>query len=87
MKGVIRGSVQLVHKKERNLSRIKCPYCGNDNLIIVINFKEGRDSKKHAAKCVVKIYKPSIVRKFRRSHTRGCGRIFKIEIPKELEKI
>jgi len=60
------------------LTKLICPYCKNDKIYISIDFKFGRN-RKGLAKCIKKIDRPGLTKKFLKPKIIGCGKKFIIK--------
>ena len=66
-------------RRKTNLNGLKCPYCGNDNLRVFIDFKMGKKNGAHFAKCLMVFKKSHFIRLTDKDNTQGCGKIFKLK--------
>ena len=66
--------IKMIRKRRKtSLSKLKCPFCLNDNLLIQLDFKERKE--KNSAVCIKTAYTSKV---FRKPIIRGCGKTFKI---------
>jgi hypothetical protein len=63
-------------KRLTNLYKLCCPYCSNDNLLLIVNFTEKWEGKSNVAFCIKKVTKNV----WGMSNIVGCGRKINLEI-------
>lgn len=68
--------------RKKTLDNLRCPYCRNERLYIEADFKY-KQNREVLVKCIKKIYKPAMLRKYKKNIVRGCGKIFELTLPKK----